>query len=37
VMLGDLVSLNLAAHNGVDPTPVDVIDRLKQELGRSGD
>ena len=34
VMLGDLVSLHLAAHNGVDPAPVEVIDRLKDELGR---
>ncbi len=34
VMLGDLVSLHLAAHNGVDPAPVDMIDRLKDELGR---
>jgi glucose/mannose-6-phosphate isomerase len=34
VMLGDLVSLQLAAHNGVDPGPVDVIERLKDELGR---
>lgn len=34
VMLGDLVSLELAALRGVDPTPVDVIERLKDELGR---
>ena len=34
VMLGDLVSLHLAAHNGVDPAPVEVIDRLKDQLGR---
>ena len=34
VMLGDLVSLHLAAHNGVDPEPVEVIERLKDELGR---
>jgi glucose/mannose-6-phosphate isomerase len=33
VMLGDLVSLELAARRGVDPTPVEVIDRLKDELG----
>ena len=33
VMLGDLVSLHLAAHNGVDPGPVEVIERLKDELG----
>jgi glucose/mannose-6-phosphate isomerase len=34
VMLGDLVSLHLAAGNGVDPAPVDVIERLKDQLGR---
>ena len=34
VLLGDLVSLHLAAINGVDPAPVDVIERLKDELGR---
>jgi glucose/mannose-6-phosphate isomerase len=33
VMLGDLVSLELAARRGVDPTPVEMIDRLKYELG----
>jgi glucose/mannose-6-phosphate isomerase len=32
VLLGDLVSLYLAALRGVDPTPVEVIDRLKSEL-----
>jgi glucose/mannose-6-phosphate isomerase len=36
VMLGDLVSLHLAAARGVDPTPVDMIERLKDELGRPG-
>lgn len=34
VMLGDLVSLHLAAGRGVDPSPVAVIERLKDELGR---
>jgi glucose/mannose-6-phosphate isomerase len=34
VMLGDLVSLQLAALRGVDPSPVDVIERLKDALGR---
>ena len=34
VMLGDLVSLQLAARRGVDPEPVEVIERLKAELGR---
>jgi glucose/mannose-6-phosphate isomerase len=35
VMLGDLLSLHLAARRGVDPTPIEVIERLKEELGRS--
>jgi glucose/mannose-6-phosphate isomerase len=34
VMLGDLVSLQLAARRGVDPTPVVTMDRLKEELGQ---
>jgi glucose/mannose-6-phosphate isomerase len=34
VMLGDLVSLHLAAARGIDPTPVDVIEDLKEQLGR---
>ena len=34
VMLGDLVSLELAAREAVDPTPVDVIEDLKDRLGR---
>jgi len=34
VLLGDLVSLHLAARNGVDPQPVEVIEKLKDELGR---
>jgi glucose/mannose-6-phosphate isomerase len=33
-MLGDLVSLKLADAHGVDPLPVDAIDRLKAALGR---
>jgi glucose/mannose-6-phosphate isomerase len=33
VMLGDLVSLHLAARRGVDPSPIEVINRLKDELG----
>ena len=32
VLLGDLVSLKLAEMNGVDPTPVTVIENLKIEL-----
>ena len=35
VMLGDLVSLHLAAANGVDPEPVAVIEELKRELGKA--
>ncbi len=34
VMLGDLISLELAARESVDPTPVDVIENLKDRLGR---
>jgi glucose/mannose-6-phosphate isomerase len=34
VMLGDLLSLHLAARRGIDPTPIEAIDRLKAELGR---
>jgi glucose/mannose-6-phosphate isomerase len=34
VMLGDLVSLFLAAHRNLDPTPVDAIELLKQRMGR---
>jgi glucose/mannose-6-phosphate isomerase len=34
VMLGDLLSLELAAREGVDPTPVAVIEELKDRLGR---
>jgi glucose/mannose-6-phosphate isomerase len=33
VMLGDLLSLHLAARRGIDPSPVEVIDRLKDALG----
>jgi glucose/mannose-6-phosphate isomerase len=33
VLLGDLVSVYLAALAGVDPTPVEAIERLKRELG----
>src|SRR5204862_198212 len=33
VLLGDLVSLYLAARRGVDPGPVAAIERLKDELG----
>lgn len=33
VLLGDLVSLYLAVLEGVDPTPVEAIERFKAELG----
>ena len=32
VLLGDLVSLYLAVLRGVDPGPVEILDRLKAEL-----
>ena len=35
VMLGDLVSLRLAAARGVDPLPVEAIDALKSALAQS--
>ena len=34
VLLGDLVSLYLAVLRGVDPAPVNMIERLKGELAR---
>jgi glucose/mannose-6-phosphate isomerase len=34
VMLGDLVSLEIAAKRQVDPLPIEAIDRLKAALGR---
>jgi glucose/mannose-6-phosphate isomerase len=34
VMLGDLVSLELANARGIDPLPIEAIDRLKVSLGR---
>ncbi|MEO8091814.1 MAG: bifunctional phosphoglucose/phosphomannose isomerase [bacterium] len=34
VMLGDLVSLGLAAARGIDPTPVETLERIKDALGR---
>ena len=33
IILGDLVSIELAKLNDVDPTPVEVIENLKKELG----
>jgi len=35
VLLGDLVTLYVAVLRGVDPTPVEVIETLKQRLGSS--
>ncbi len=35
VYLGDWMSFYLAVLNGVDPTPVTVIDRLKKELAEA--
>ncbi|HSX14431.1 MAG TPA: bifunctional phosphoglucose/phosphomannose isomerase [Candidatus Saccharimonadales bacterium] len=34
-LLGDYVSLYLAFLNGIDPTPVDMIEKLKRELKKS--
>ena len=34
VMLGDLVSLFLAAHRSLDPTPIETIELFKQRMGR---
>ena len=36
MLLGDLVSLYLAVLRGVDPGPVEAIQRLKTELAREG-
>jgi glucose/mannose-6-phosphate isomerase len=33
VMLGDLLSLELASRRGVDPFPIEAIDALKERLG----
>ena len=33
VILGDLISIELAKLNNVDPTPVVVIENLKNKLG----
>ena len=34
LMLGDLVSLEIAAQRGVDPVPVEAIEGFKQAMGR---
>ena len=36
VLLGDLVSLYVAVLRGIDPTPVELIETLKQRLAGSG-
>ncbi len=36
VLLGDLVSLYLAVLRGVDPGPVEIVERLKRALGSQG-
>jgi glucose/mannose-6-phosphate isomerase len=36
VMLGDLLSIELANARGVDPLPVETIEAFKRELGRPG-
>jgi glucose/mannose-6-phosphate isomerase len=36
VLFGDLISIYLAALRGVDPQPVDLIERLKDELAGEG-
>ena len=33
-ILGDLVSIELAKLNGIDPTPVEIIENLKIELSK---
>ena len=33
IYIGDMTSIKLAKLNGVDPTPVEVIENLKKELG----
>ena len=33
IYIGDMVSIELAKINGVDPTPVEVIENLKKNLG----
>ena len=33
IYIGDMTSIKLAKLNGVDPTPVEVIENLKRELG----
>ena len=34
VVLGDLVSVELAARRGIDPVPTEALDRVKREMGR---
>jgi glucose/mannose-6-phosphate isomerase len=35
VMLGDLLSIEIAERRGVDPGPIDAIGELKEKMGRS--
>jgi hypothetical protein len=34
VMLGDLLSIEVAERRGVDPGPIDAIGELKEKMGR---
>jgi glucose/mannose-6-phosphate isomerase len=36
IMLGDLVSVEIAKARGVDPLPVEAIERLKQQMSQPG-
>ena len=36
ILLGDLVSLQMAANEDVDPGPVPVLDEIKQRLAGNG-
>ncbi|MDD3677786.1 MAG: SIS domain-containing protein, partial [Dehalococcoidales bacterium] len=35
VLLGDYISYYLAILNGIDPTPIETIDKLKYELRKN--
>jgi glucose/mannose-6-phosphate isomerase len=35
ILVGDFVSLHLAAQEGIDPGPVPVLDEIKQRLRRA--
>ena len=36
-LIGDFVSLHLAANEGIDPGPIPVLDEMKQQLRRGAD